>query len=61
MSQKATARRIAERSCKLKDKLISMHYEAENAGLNDLAEELVSAFIQMDEVIGEAEDAAKHP
>jgi len=56
---KALAKRIADRSWKLKDKLIDMHNQAKESGLDALAEELCGAFMMMDEVIGEAERAAK--
>lgn len=52
------AKRIGKRAEALKDKLISMKNQAQEAGLDDLAEELISAFMQMDEVIGEAERKA---
>lgn len=54
---RAIAKRFLTRAERLKDKLISMKYQAEEAGLDDLAEELTNAFMQMDEVIAEAERA----
>lgn len=59
MTPRTLAKRIEKRSEKLKDKLISMKHQAEEAGLHDLAEELTSAFMQMDEVICEAEHASE--
>lgn len=59
MSPRTLAKRIEQRSWKLKDKLIDMHHQAEDAGLTDLSDELAGAFMQMDEVICEAERNSK--
>lgn len=62
MSPKAAAKRIADRSWKIKDRIISLKDFAQDANLPEsLVDELYDGMIAMDEIIATAERLANQP